>query len=235
MPRSTPPRKPNPLPGFLTQNEMLRLLSLIKSKRDLAIFKVAYRHVLRASEVGLLERDHVDFKRARITLTRLKGSLSGVYPMSADTVKAIRSYLRTRKDDSPFLFISNRSLPIDRRMLWLLMQQYGEKAGIPPKKREFHILKHSICTHLIDASEDIYFVKDWAGHKKIENTLIYARMTTPTRDARARKIFASSFLYPQTPSSVDTGAYGATYRRTAINKREQVADAAGTGAEPVVE
>jgi hypothetical protein len=29
------------------------------------------------------------------------------------------------------------------------MQTYGEKAGLPPEKRKFHNLKHSIATHLL--------------------------------------------------------------------------------------
>jgi integrase len=39
---------------FLTQSEMRALLDAIPSKRDYAIFLIAYRHGLRASEVGLL-------------------------------------------------------------------------------------------------------------------------------------------------------------------------------------
>src|SRR5262245_32065063 len=84
----------------------------MKSKRDRAIFLVAYRHGLRASEIGLLQRADVDAKHGRISIHRLKGSLSAVYPMQPDVVKAIRSYLRTRTDESPYLFLSNRSVPI---------------------------------------------------------------------------------------------------------------------------
>jgi len=41
---------------FLTQDELRRLFKVIRSKRDKAIFPVAYRHGLRASEIGLLQR-----------------------------------------------------------------------------------------------------------------------------------------------------------------------------------
>lgn len=70
---------------FLTQDEVRRLFSVIKNTRDRAIFAVAYRHGLRASEVGLLQRTDVDLKAARITINRLKGSLAGVYPMAPET------------------------------------------------------------------------------------------------------------------------------------------------------
>jgi len=38
---------------------------------------------------------------------------------------------------------------------------------------------------------DLAFVKDWLGHANIQNTTIYARLTTATLDAQARTIFAS--------------------------------------------
>jgi integrase len=49
---------------FLTQPELRRLLDVARarSKRDYAIFLIAYRHGLRASEVGMLQRSDVDEK-----------------------------------------------------------------------------------------------------------------------------------------------------------------------------
>ena len=176
---------------FLTQDEVRQLFKVIRSKRDKAIFMVAYRHGLRASEIGLLQRADVDVKQGRISIQRLKGSLSSVYPMQPDTLNVIRSYLRTRADESPYLFVSNRNVPISRFMLHHLMQTYGELAGLPEEKRKFHCLKHSIATHLLDAGADLAFVKDWLGHANIQNTTIYARLTTATLDAQARTIFAS--------------------------------------------
>jgi len=111
--------------------------------------------------------------------------------MQPDVLKAIRSYLRTRTDESPYLFLSNRNVPISRYMLHYRMQTYGEVAGLPPEKRKFHCLKHSIATHLLDAGADLAVVKDWLGHANIQNTTIYARLTTATLDSTARKVFAS--------------------------------------------
>ena len=151
-----------------------------------------YRHGLRASEIGLLQQNDLDLKQGRITINRLKGSLSGVYPMQPDVIKHMRAYLRTRDEgDSPYLFISNRGAPIDRPTLWKMMQTYGEQAALPEDKQHFHILKHSIATHLLDAGADLSFVKDWLGHANIQNTTIYARLTSTTRDAKARQLFSS--------------------------------------------
>ena len=176
---------------FLTQDETKRLFAVIKNKRDRAIFLVAYRHGLRASEIGLLMQNDIDDKQGRINIQRLKGSRSNVYPMQPDTLKTVRAYLRTREDQSPYLFISNRGTPIDRRTLLWLMHKYGSVAKLPKEKQKFHCLKHSIATHLLDAGADLSFVQDWLGHSNIQNTTIYARLTSATRDAKARKLFAN--------------------------------------------
>jgi site-specific recombinase XerD len=64
-------------------------------------------------------------------------------------------------------------------------------AAIPKERRKFHALKHSIATHLLDAGADLSFVKDWLGHANIQNTTIYAHLMSTTRDAQARRFFAS--------------------------------------------
>ena len=176
---------------FLTQDECKRLFATITAKRDRALFRLSYRHGLRASEVGLLQRTDLDMKQGRITIHRLKGSHAGIYPIQPDTLKLLRSYLRSRTDQSPYLFISRLNTPIDRRTLWRLMHDYATTAKLPPNKHKFHSLRHSIATHLLEAGADVSFVRDWLGHANIQNTMIYAQLTNPTRDATARKVFTS--------------------------------------------
>ena len=63
---------------FLTLQETTRLFHRLASyRREKAIFLLAYRHGLRASEVGMLRIEDIDFKTLRIMIHRLKGSHSG--------------------------------------------------------------------------------------------------------------------------------------------------------------
>jgi site-specific recombinase XerD len=179
---------------FLTQPELRALFRVITRKRDRALFLVAYWHGLRASEVGLLHVGDLNFAQQRLTIHRLKRSLSGIYPLRADEVTALKVYLRERKHPSPSLFLSQRGTPISRRQLDTLMKHYGEEAGIPASKRHFHALKHSIATHLLDAGADLRFVQDWVGHASIKNTVIYAQLTSRRRDEEARKVFTSPYV-----------------------------------------
>jgi integrase len=74
-------------------------------------------------------------------------------------------------------------LPLERRSSWDLMQTYGERAGIVKEKQRFHALRHAIAVHLLDAGADVAFVQDRLGHANIQNTMVYMRYTTVTRDA----------------------------------------------------
>ena len=91
--------------------------------------------------------------------------------------------------DSPILYPSRRSLPISRQMLDVLMKGYEEQAAIPKDNRHFHVLKHSIATHLLDASADLRFVQDWLGHSNIQNTVIYTVLVSTSREHKARQYF----------------------------------------------
>jgi integrase len=70
--------------NFLTQDETRRLLDAIDSKRDYAIFLLADRHGLRASEVGMLSTADPDLKQYHLRIYRLKNSLAGLHLLQLD-------------------------------------------------------------------------------------------------------------------------------------------------------
>ncbi len=96
---------------FLTQAELRALFRVITRTRDRALFLIAYRHGLRASEVGLLHVDDLNFAQQRLTIHRVKRSLPGIYPLCADEVTALKTYLRDRESHAPALFLSPRGTP----------------------------------------------------------------------------------------------------------------------------
>jgi type 1 fimbriae regulatory protein FimB/type 1 fimbriae regulatory protein FimE len=106
-----------------------------------------------------------------------------------DEARALKAYLKSRQASSPVLFPSRLGSPISRRTLDWLMKSYGAKSETPPDKRHFHVLKHSIATHLLEAGADLRFVQDWLGHANIQNTVIYASLTSRSREEKARKLF----------------------------------------------
>ena len=178
--------------SFLTKSEWNNLLRSIDNARDKAIFLTAYTYGLRASEVGLLRLADVDFARDRLYIRRLKGSISGEWPLLPDVAKAIKRWLKLRQKNGwankQALFLSRQGTPIHRTTLHLLMKKYGEIANIPPHKRHFHVLKHSRAMHMLEDTADIVGCKDWLGHKNIQNTMKYVQLLGIHRFQFARKL-----------------------------------------------
>ena len=79
----------------------------------------------------------VHAKQGRIYIPRVKGSIAKTYPLQPEDVRLVRAYLRTRADDSPYLFISTRGIPLERRSYWDLMQKYGKQAACPKRSGVF--------------------------------------------------------------------------------------------------
>lgn len=169
-------------PSFLQEDEIQRLFRAIDSTRDRAIFRIAYHAGLRASEIGILQMRDYNPRTERLMITRLKGSNSGEHHLCRVESRCLHAWLKERGNAPGAIFPSAKGTPISRKMLHVLMREYAAIAGIPPKLRHFHVLKHSCATHLLSKGYHVEQVQDWIGHANIQNTMIYARVTNSRRE-----------------------------------------------------
>jgi site-specific recombinase XerD len=163
---------PAPTLHCLTQPARRALFRVMPRTRDRALWRGASRHGWRASEVGRLPVDDLNLAQPRLTMHRRKRSLSGLYPLRAAAVTALKADRRERKPPWPRRFLSPRGTPISRRQLATLIKHDGEAAGIPGSKRHFHVLQHSLATHLLDAGADLRFVQEWIGQASLTNPVM---------------------------------------------------------------
>ena len=123
---------------FLTLDEFGRLLAAARgSSRDRALFLLAYRHGLRASEVGLLRAEDLDLRTLRLTVHRLKGSHSGTHPLQPDEAKAIRVWLREREQPLVLAHLGGNCVYVTRRgddAVSRLQRGGGEVAADPARR-----------------------------------------------------------------------------------------------------
>lgn len=186
-------KKRRPLPKYLIADQIRELLRVIRPPRDQAIFRLAYHHGLRASEIGMIQMsDYRPGRRAEndyLLIERLKGSIGGDTKLIPAAAHAIRMWLKTRGWASGPLFPSKKKNPISRSWLHRLMQRYCAMAGIPPEKAHFHTLKHTCGTMLLsERKESIVDVQHHLGHADIKSTMIYATLTEQADEERSQRL-----------------------------------------------
>jgi integrase len=186
--------RPKPRLKYMIPEEIRALLAATsKSPRDYAIFRLAYHHGLRASELGMIQMsDYYPAPRMehdRLMVNRLKGSVSAEVRIVPAAAEAIRRWVKKRGSQPGPMFTSQRRKEISRQRLDELVKFYGKRAGIPEDKRHMHSLRHTCATSLLSEQElDVAQVQNHLGHKSIQSTMIYAQITEAASDARFDKL-----------------------------------------------
>jgi len=170
---------------YLTEEEIEAFFAVIKDVRDKALFRIIYHRGMRASEPGSLQLHDWHAETERLTVRRLKGSITAPFRVTAVEANALRAWIRKRGTAAGPLFPSRNHSPISRDRVHELMQEYCQKAGIPPEKSHPHALKHSCGTHVLAKTGDVTVVQDHLGHADIRSTMEYAKVVNPTRDKAA--------------------------------------------------
>jgi site-specific recombinase XerD len=181
---------------FLSKQEVEALFAAIprEATRDHLLFEMIYRHGLRRLEATLIRRDWI---ADGIWIQRVKGGVSGEYPIHPRTRRLLWAWLNVRgEDDNPYLFTSRQCghRPLSASTVYGLFSRYATAAGIPVGRQHPHVLRHSIATHLLDAGWDISDVQDWIGHREIASTQVYAKITNKRREARYEESLLSDAI-----------------------------------------
>ena len=196
-------RKPRYSQGeeALTPDELLAVLKAARhrSARDWAMILIAYGHGYRAAEICALRLD--DIKDGAITTPRLKGSLKTVQPLYEhrgqpllDETKALKAYLAERvRDGSPFVFVSRKGGDLHPSQFFRVFQGIAKSVGLPREKCYPHVLKHSLASHLIARNTNLALVRQALGHRSINSTMKYVRVTDEQAANAVRSALMETF------------------------------------------
>ncbi|NQT69143.1 MAG: tyrosine-type recombinase/integrase [Desulfobacteraceae bacterium] len=172
-------RVPKPLPRHLREGEVEHLFSVIKNKRDFAMFKLMLRCGLRVEEVSNLTLGAIDLKQRRIIVYHGKGSKDRVVYISEDAHDALVAYLKIRSHfriKKVFLVEKGnfKGQPISVRGIQKRMEYYAKKTGL---KVSCHSLRHTMATQLLNAEAQVETIQDLLGHNWITTTQRYCKVS----------------------------------------------------------
>ncbi len=173
------------LPEVLTVEEIDRIIAAVdmdknEGQRNRAILETLYSCGLRVSELCNLKISDLYFEEGFIKVEG-KGSKQRLVPISPRAIKEIeywridRSQGRIKKGFEDFLFLARWGNGISRIMVYHLVQELAEKAGIT-KKISPHTFRHSFATHLLEGGANLRAIQSMLGHESIATTEIYTHI-----------------------------------------------------------
>ncbi len=173
------------LPEVLTVDEINRIisgidLSLPEGQRNRAILETLYSCGLRVSELTALHFSDL-YPEEGFVKVNGKGGKQRLVPISSVAIKEIRNYMIDRhripvkKGFEDILFLSRRGTALSRIMIFHMIKQYAELAGIK-KNISPHTFRHSFATHLLEGGANLRAIQQMLGHEKITTTEIYTHI-----------------------------------------------------------
>ena len=160
---------------FLTAGEVQEIIDSIKVKkgrlrgaRDRALFEILFSTGLRISECLDLP-DAVFAKESEAETMELsitgKGGYQRTIYVSPSAVRAVRAYMKVRRDIGIKLF------PLGVRQAQNIVKQRSEKVGFEGVHP--HTLRHSFAVNLLKNNVNIYYVQQFLGHRALSSTSQY--------------------------------------------------------------
>lgn len=175
---------PDRLPRAMDSDDLQKLLSVIDHTRDRAMILALLRTGMRIGELLSTKVTDVHLKERRIEIYEAeKTRLGRVVYLSADAADALCDWLKIRDEQNENLFYCGGKA---RRMSYssarAVLVRYFVKADLTNKGYTVHTLRHTFATELLNAGMHLECLQVLLGHRCIEETRRYARLTDKTRE-----------------------------------------------------
>lgn len=174
------------LPDVLSETEIDLIIEQIdlseaEGERNRAIIETLYGCGLRVSELIELKLSDLFFDENYILVIG-KGNKQRLVPISNHTIKYINIYKdqvrihqNIQNGFEDHLFLNRRGRSLSRVMIFTIVKQLTEKAGIK-KNVSPHTFRHSFATHLLKNGADLRSIQMMLGHESISTTEIYTHL-----------------------------------------------------------
>lgn len=175
---------PDRLPRAMDPDDVSRLLSVIDDTRDRAMILVLLRTGMRIGELLNTKMVDVHLRERRIEIYEAeKNRMGRVVYLSDDAVRVLKLWLKERDPWKEYLMYGRSRGRICYSTARLRFVKYLVKAELLHKGYTVHTLRHTFATELLNAGMRLECLQVLLGHRCIEETRRYARLTDKTREA----------------------------------------------------
>ena len=179
------PKKKKPLPSFVREEDMNRLLDDVpfdggfEGQRDRMILEMFYATGMRLSELIGLDDVDVDTS-ARLIKVKGKRNKQRLIPFGDELREDLLMYIKVRNETFSVGTEAFFVLKDGRRMYPMLVYRLVRRnlsKVVALKKRSPHVLRHSFATAMLNGNAELRAVKELLGHENLATTEIYTHAT----------------------------------------------------------
>ena len=179
------PKKKKPLPSFVREKDMDRLLDDLtfgegyEGCRDRMILEMFYATGMRLSELIGLDDADVDFSTKLIKVTG-KRNKQRLIPFANELEHDLRVYIKVRDEALPngsdAFFVRKDGKRMYPMQVYRLVKRNLSKV-VALKKRSPHVLRHTFATAMLNDCAELRAVKELLGHESLTTTEVYTHTT----------------------------------------------------------
>lgn len=173
-PRLIPiPKRADPLPTFLTEQEVSAMIECSTTVRAKFIIALLYASGIRLSELLSMNRGQIVERRFSV---KGKGGKVRLCFIDERAEYYMKRYLARRRDNDPALLVTRDT---GKRMtatnVQLLVKLAAKKAGID-KHVTPHTLRHSFATDFLKNNGNMRYLSSMMGHSSMATTTMYTHV-----------------------------------------------------------
>ena len=183
------PKKKKPLPQFVRESDMERLLDDTltddswQGRREHVIIQLFYETGIRLSELVGLNVEDVDFSRKTIKVTG-KRNKQRIIPIGDGLAQNLKEYVEMKEGEAGRLstinpqplFVTDRGQRVYPGWVYHLVRRSLSQV-VTLKKRSPHVLRHTFATAMLNGDAELEAVKELMGHESVSTTQIYTHTT----------------------------------------------------------
>lgn len=170
------PRRERRLPVVLNEDEVSRVIRMVKNLKHKAIIMTIYSSGLRLSELLNLRITDIDSKRMQVFIRQAKGHKDRYTLLSKKALPVLREYIRKYRPKE-WLFEGASGEQYSESSVHAIVSAAYKRAGIK-KAATVHTLRHCFGTHLLENGTDLRYIQALMGHGSSKTTEIYTHVTT---------------------------------------------------------
>ena len=181
----TGPKKEKPLPKFIREKDMDRLLQpemwgdTYKDVCARTIILLFYETGMRVGELVMLDDEMVDLDNRQLKVTG-KRNKQRIIPFGAELEQALRDFVRLRDEQvertEKGFFVTGKGRRVTYEQVRRMVKNHLGRVTTQ-QKRTPHVLRHTFATTMLNHEAGLESVKQLLGHESLATTEIYTHTT----------------------------------------------------------